>query len=25
MGKIMEYWMLIDQFDILQQLGIIPR
>jgi predicted ester cyclase len=23
-GKIMEYWMLIDQFGMLQQLGIIP-
>jgi predicted ester cyclase len=23
--KIVEYWMLIDQFGLLQQLGIIPR
>jgi steroid delta-isomerase-like uncharacterized protein len=24
-GMIVEYWMLIDQFGLLQQLGIIPR
>jgi len=24
-GKILEYWMLIDQLGLLQQLGIIPR
>jgi steroid delta-isomerase-like uncharacterized protein len=24
-GRIVEYWMLIDQFGVLQQLGIIPR
>ena len=24
-GIILEYWMLIDQFGLLQQLGIIPR
>jgi hypothetical protein len=23
--KIVEYWMMTDQFDQLQQLGIIPR
>jgi predicted ester cyclase len=24
-GMIVEYWMVIDQFGLLQQLGIIPR